>query len=130
VSDVEAFQHAVVATGMPVRIAPQRQLTAAATEIACQVKSFRAFGAAALHLAYVAAGRLNAFWEFDLNAWDLAAGAFLIRMAGGIVEDSEGNPFSLRSRHVVTASCETLASDIRSVLQTFMTAENSASEHR
>ncbi|MCY0895093.1 MAG: inositol monophosphatase family protein [Alicyclobacillaceae bacterium] len=130
VSDVEVFQHAVVATGMPVRIAPQRRLTEAATEIACQVKSFRALGAAALHLAYVAAGRLDAFWEFDLNSWDLAAGVFLIQMAGGIVQDSEGNSFSLRSRHVVAAGHEMLASNIRSVLQTFMTAENSANEHR
>lgn len=48
-------------------------------------------GAAALDLAYVAAGRVDGFWEFGLQPWDMAAGALLVREAGGIVGDPENN---------------------------------------
>ena len=47
----------------------------------------RRFGAAALDLAWVAAGRFDGFWERRLNAWDVAAGALLVREAGGFVQD-------------------------------------------
>ena len=49
-------------------------------------------GAAALDLAYVAAGRLDAFWEFGLHSWDMAAGLLLVTEAGGTVSDMEGAP--------------------------------------
>ena len=47
-------------------------------------------GCASLDLAYVAAGRFDAFWERGLNSWDIAAGSLLIREAGGYVTDSDG----------------------------------------
>lgn len=50
----------------------------------------RRAGSAALDLAYVAAGRLDGFWEFGLNPWDMAAGILLIREAGGIISDLDG----------------------------------------
>jgi myo-inositol-1(or 4)-monophosphatase len=50
----------------------------------------RRFGSAALDLAYVAAGRFEAFWERELNAWDVGAGTLLVREAGGIVTDLDG----------------------------------------
>ena len=50
----------------------------------------RRFGAAALDLAYVAAGRYDGFWENGLNPWDIAAGIVLVREAGGFVTDLEG----------------------------------------
>ncbi len=50
----------------------------------------RRAGSAALDLAYVAAGRLDGFWEYDLNAWDMAAGVLMIQEAGGIVTDLKG----------------------------------------
>lgn len=54
------------------------------------VAGMRRFGAAALDLAYVASGRLDAYWERGLNSWDMAAGIVLIREAGGFVSDAEG----------------------------------------
>ena len=57
----------------------------AASEIATRVSKLRALGSAALHLAYVACGRFDAFFEFGINHWDLAAGLILIREAGGAV---------------------------------------------
>jgi len=55
-----------------------------------QVAGLRRFGAAALDLAWVAAGRLDGYWERDLKPWDMAAGLILVREAGGFVSDCEG----------------------------------------
>ncbi len=55
-----------------------------------EVSGIRRMGAAALDLAYVAAGRLDGFWESGLSPWDMAAGLLLIREAGGFVSDREG----------------------------------------
>ena len=52
-------------------------------------------GSAALDLAFVAAGRFDAFWEFDLKPWDIAAGALLIREAGGSVTAIDGTRLDL-----------------------------------
>ena len=68
------------------------------------VRNVRALGSAAIHLAYVAAGRLDGFWENDLNAWDVTAGATLVRLAGGHVTDVDGNPFSLETRHIAATN--------------------------
>lgn len=52
----------------------------------------RRFGAASLDLAYVAAGRIDGYWERNLNAWDVAAGILLVREAGGVITDLGGGP--------------------------------------
>ena len=64
----------------------------------------RRAGSAALDLAYVAAGRLEAFWEFNLNPWDTAAGILLVEEAGGSVTDFAGNPFKLDSREILASN--------------------------
>ena len=61
----------------------------------------RRAGSATLDLAYVAAGRLDAFWEFGLSPWDMAAGSLLITEAGGLVGDVEGNEGWLDSGYIV-----------------------------
>jgi myo-inositol-1(or 4)-monophosphatase len=57
----------------------------------------RRAGSAALDLAYVAAGRLDAFWEFGLNSWDMAAGVLMVTEAGGRRSDMHGEPHGLTS---------------------------------
>lgn len=79
---------ALVATGIPYAGKPGqdlfgRELAMMMTEVA----GVRRFGAAALDLAWVAAGRYDAFWERGLSAWDLAAGIVIVREAGGLVSD-------------------------------------------
>ncbi len=64
----------------------------------------RRAGSAALDLAYVAAGRLDGFWELDLKPWDIAAGILLIQEAGGMVSDIEGGHRYLETGHVVTGN--------------------------
>ena len=64
----------------------------------------RRAGAAALDLCYVAAGRLDAFWETGLHKWDMAAGALIIREAGGIISGLDGSESFLDTGHVLTGT--------------------------
>ena len=71
-------------------------------------------GSAALDLAYVAAGRFDGFWEFDLNSWDMAAGVLLIEEAGGLVTDFNGGFDYLESGNIVAGNPKVL----KTILQT------------
>jgi myo-inositol-1(or 4)-monophosphatase len=64
----------------------------------------RRYGAAALDLAYVAAGRLDGYWEAGLKPWDIAAGLLIVREAGGLVTDLDGAPDILASGDVLAAN--------------------------
>ena len=73
-------------------------------ELAGQCMGIRRAGAAALDLAYVAAGRLDGFWEIGLEQWDIAAGVLLVREAGGLISDLEGAENYLDNGQVVCGS--------------------------
>ncbi len=93
VSKCLQLKDALVGTGFPFKELSRldlymRQLQGMMTGSA----GVRRAGAAALDLAYVAAGRLDAFWEMGLSRWDMAAGALLIQEAGGLVGDLQGGP--------------------------------------
>ena len=113
VSTRSMLKEAVVATGFPTRAEAREQTTAAGLRLAGEVKSLRSFGSAALHLAYVAAGRLDGFWEYDLNAWDLAAGTLLVELAGGVCQDMNGTVYALRVRDIVACGHPELAAKVR-----------------
>ena len=72
--------------------------------IALKTAGIRRPGAAALDLANVAAGRLDGFWEIGLSPWDMAAGALLIKEAGGLVGDLEGEDQFLDSGRIVAGN--------------------------
>jgi myo-inositol-1(or 4)-monophosphatase len=74
-----------------------------------ETAGIRRAGAAALDLAYVAAGRLDGFWESGLSPWDMAAGALLILEAGGFVADFDGAPNFLQSGHIVCGNPKVFA---------------------
>ncbi|MFL6730077.1 MAG: inositol monophosphatase family protein [Sphingomicrobium sp.] len=69
-----------------------------------QVSGVRRFGSAALDLAWVAAGRMDGFWEDDLDVWDTAAGVLLVKEAGGFVTDYRGSDRSFERREYVAGS--------------------------
>ena len=69
-----------------------------------QTAGIRRAGAASLDLAYVAAGRFDAFWESGLSEWDMAAGALLIQEAGGLVSDFTGSHDFLEKGHIVAGN--------------------------
>ena len=66
-----------------------------------KVAGFRRFGAASLDMAFVAAGRLDGYWERNLQPWDIAAGQIMVREAGGIVSGIEGDDDALKTGNVV-----------------------------
>jgi len=75
---------------------------------AIPVRSIRMLGSAAIMLAWVAAGRLTAYYECDLNSWDTAAGALLVAEAGGRMTDLvTGEPYSLRTRAILASNGST-----------------------
>jgi myo-inositol-1(or 4)-monophosphatase len=69
-----------------------------------KARAVRRLGSAAIDLCYVAAGRMDGFWESDLKAWDIAGGALIVSEAGGTVSGMAGEPFSSRGRHVLASN--------------------------
>lgn len=69
-----------------------------------ETQGVRRFGAAALDLAYVAAGRLDGFWECKLKPWDVAAGRLLVEEAGGRVTNYAGEPYSVYDHRIVASN--------------------------
>ncbi|MGE5640107.1 MAG: inositol monophosphatase family protein [Clostridia bacterium] len=105
VSKCAKLGDALVGTGFPFRELTRvdlylRQLK----EIMTRSSGVRRAGAAALDLAYVACGRLDAFWELGLSPWDMAAGALLIMEAGGLVGDLKGEQGYLQKGDICAAS--------------------------
>jgi myo-inositol-1(or 4)-monophosphatase len=73
-------------------------------ELAGQSSGIRRIGAASLDLAYLAAGRFDAFWEMNLKPWDIAAGVLLVKEAGGFISDFQGSENYLKSGHIIAAT--------------------------
>ena len=106
VSGRKHLEQALVGTGFPYRqadaeIGPYMDMLG---KVIRSTSGVRRPGAAALDLAYVAAGRLDAFWETGLEPWDLAAGSLLIREAGGMISGLDGSENFLSTGHVVTGT--------------------------
>ncbi len=108
VSGIKGLEGALLGTGFPFRL-QQHMDDYLATFRALfnqQVTDIRRAGSAALDLAYVAAGRLDGFWELGLAEWDIAAGALLVREAGGLVGDFVGGENYLDSGNIVSGNAK------------------------
>lgn len=104
VSDCAALGDAILATGFPYRRNElEHNNLANFNSFFLDVRGVRRMGSAAIDLAYVAAGRLDGYWELHLSPHDVAAGALLVREAGGRVTDADGGDAWLREGHIVAA---------------------------
>lgn len=114
VSPTRSLSEAILATGFPYRRneLPNNNLENF-NRFFLDVRGLRRMGSAAVDLAYVAAGRFDGFWELHLSPHDVAAGALLVREAGGIVRDADGGDAWLTGGHIV-ASGPNLFEAIRS----------------
>ena len=105
VSKRERLADCLIGTGFPFRALEHLdeyvQMFRSITEATAGI---RRPGAAALDLAYVAAGRLDGFWEIGLSPWDMAAGSLLILEAGGLVSNFQGDPGFMEDSRIVCAS--------------------------
>jgi myo-inositol-1(or 4)-monophosphatase len=104
VSQIPVLAEALVSTGFPSRKRHENPNIHFYHEFTLRSHGVRRAGSAALDLAFVASGRLEAFWEFNLNPWDTAAGILLVEEAGGQVTDFAGAPFKLDSREVLASN--------------------------
>lgn len=105
VSAVAALEQSLLATGFPyaIRDEVENNLSHFAN-FAMRAQAIRRPGAAALDLCYVACGRLDGFWEFHLKPWDMAAGALIVKEAGGRVTGVSGEPFSIYNPHILASN--------------------------
>jgi myo-inositol-1(or 4)-monophosphatase len=101
VSTAKTLEDSLLATGFPSRKRHQSVNIHFYYQLAMQTHGVRRAGAAAIDLAWTACGRLEGFWEFGLNPWDMAAGSLLVEEAGGTASTMRGDPLDLYSRHLL-----------------------------
>jgi myo-inositol-1(or 4)-monophosphatase len=96
---------ALVATGTP-HVGKGDHLTylRGLGPVMAKVSGIRRWGAASLDLAFVAAGRFDAYWEYGLKPWDVAAGMLLVREAGGVITDIAGKPYELGGPSILASN--------------------------
>lgn len=103
-SSVNALNESLFATGFPYYDFPKMEAYLnIIRKFLKQSHGVRRLGSAATDLAYVAAGRFEGFFEYNLNPWDVAAGAFIVQQAGGIVTDFSGGTDFLYGRQICAA---------------------------
>jgi len=105
VSRADALINALLVTGFPYAVQQKLEdLVGLFARFLARARAVRRLGSAALDMCYVAAGRLDGFWEEGLNAWDIAGGVLIIEEAGGRVTDLDGGPFVLRSGRIIASN--------------------------
>lgn len=107
VSSIADPRRALIGTGFPFKDAQHiDRYLAALPDLMRDVAGIRRPGSAALDLADVACGRFDAFWELSLAPWDIAAGILLIREAGGVITNLEGEPARVEQTGIVAGNVE------------------------
>lgn len=117
VSARKTLDNAILATAFPFRQRGMMGLyTGMFSEVFRKVEDIRRYGVASLDLAWVAAGRMDAYFEIGLKPWDVAAGALLVREAGGVVVDFEGSD-AIQHSHSILAAPFKLMTPLRQIIQ-------------
>ena len=123
VSKTRLLQESLLATGFPSHKRHENPNIHFYHQLTLRSHGVRRAGAAAIDLAYTACGRLEAFWEFNLNPWDTAAGVLMVREAGGTVTGFDGSPFKLDSREVLATNGR-IATELRAVFTDMFAGRN------
>ena len=112
---------ALVATGFGYERERRQWQADLVRQVLPEVRDIRRAGAAALDLSWLAAGRLDGYWERDISSWDMAAGILLVREAGGYVTDLDGAEEMLAKGHVLAGN-ETIHRELLRLLKEAPTA--------
>lgn len=104
VSRTNSLSAALLCTGFPYDVRQRNEFAKHFASFIMHAQGVRRDGAAALDLAYVAAGRFDGFWEEGLKPWDVAAGVLIIEEAGGRVTDYHGSPFDIYSPPILASN--------------------------
>jgi myo-inositol-1(or 4)-monophosphatase len=118
VGNLRTLEGALIATGFPFKNPDKLdEFLRLFNAFFSSVSDIRRAGSAALDMAYVAAGRLDGYWESGLNAWDLAAGALIVREAGGLVTDYSGDGLFLENGQIVVGNSRIITDMLRVIQQ-------------
>lgn len=117
VTRASRLSDAMVAVSLPYGLTHESPDLLSFADIAPRSQAVRRTGSAALNLAYVACGRLDAHWACEIHPWDAAAGVLLIQEAGGTVSGCDGRPFELAEADYLTAATPTLHAELLVRLQ-------------
>jgi myo-inositol-1(or 4)-monophosphatase len=104
VSLVDQLIASILVTGFSYDFARRVHQAAIWRDFLTRVQAIRQTGSAALNLCYIAAGRLDGYWERGISAWDVAAGAVIVREAGGMVTDMRGGQFHSDDREILASN--------------------------
>ena len=104
VSKAKEVKETLIATGFPYDLKKKKKNLEYFAKMLDKAQAVRRPGAASIDLCYVACGRFDGFWEFDLSPWDTAAGELLVREAGGKVTDFDNNPFDIYNKSIVATN--------------------------
>jgi myo-inositol-1(or 4)-monophosphatase len=105
VSNITTLKSSILASGFPYdRTWDNENNLELYSRFTMATQGVRRFGAAALDLAYVAAGRIDGFWECKLKPWDVAAGKLLVEEAGGRVTNYAGEPYSVYDHRIIASN--------------------------
>ena len=116
VSQCRAMREALCMASLPIATDPTGQAMRRFLRLAPQVQTVQRTGSAALNLANVAAGRVDAFWSTSLKPWDMAAGVVLVTEAGGEVTQCDGRPFDLQTPDLLATGCGTARDELLTAL--------------
>jgi myo-inositol-1(or 4)-monophosphatase len=107
VSSTQTLVDAMLVTGFPYDVHDRvEEIVGLFGAFVGRARAVRRLGSAAIDLCYVAAGRMDGFWESDLKPWDIAGGALIVAEAGGRVSDIAGRPFRSRAGAVLATNSE------------------------
>ena len=104
VSKRELFQDCVVGTGFSHSKAKQKNFFKEKELVIKNSTGIRGMGSAAIDLAYVASGKLDAYWERNLNLWDVSSGVLLVKEAGGKVTETSGKEWNILSKDILASN--------------------------
>lgn len=104
VSKTETLKQSLLATGFPYDMTLEQNNINNYGVLVKQTQGVLRLGSAALDLCQVASGRLDGFWEYSLNPWDMAAGALIVAEAGGTVTNTAGKPLDIYGGHVLATN--------------------------
>lgn len=119
VSAARAIAEALVAVSLPAQVDRNTPDLLDFIEVVLSCQAVRRSGSAALNLAHVASGSLDAFWAAHIHPWDVAAGVLLIREAGGHVTGRHGGEFNVWHPHFVAAANPSLHGELLAILHKF-----------
>ena len=104
VSKRKIFNECLIGTGIPHTTKLYKNYINEINNIATSCAGIRRMGSAAIDLAYVASGKLDGFWERNLNIWDVSSGVLLVKEAGGKITEPDGNVWSISSKDILASN--------------------------